>query len=400
MRRTIYIIIGVIVIAIIALAAWWFFFRNQTSQVTPSGTTGTLPQTGTQSGGNNGGSASTAASSTAGGTNQALVKSFGVLAVGPVFNYFVDKQNNTFIIAPDGAISEVASGQSSQASVLSSTPIENLISAAFSYDGKKILVNFGSSGNPQSSIFDIATKAWTPLPQGLISPRWSPSDYRIAYLLGGAVTSLSTIDAANLKKAAVLLTTLDVQDFALTQWFGKSQFILSGRPTAYVPTSVLLFDASKSTVVPLISNQNGAESLWIGPTSSTAALGLVFIQKGSTSHALQLISTAGASLQTLSFITLPSKCLFNVEQVATDTMLYCGIPRDAGAFSTAHLPDDYDQMVLFTSDDLYRINTVTGVTDSLLADQSQNFDITNLKFFNGTLFFVNRYDQKLYAIVL
>ena len=417
MKRTIYIVIGTIVVIVVVLAVWWLFTRSQLSQISSPGTTGTLPQTGTQSvgGGTSGGQQSNngiAASSSAagGGVNQAIVKSFGVLPVGPVFDYFVDAQNNIVVVGPDGTVSQVTNGHSS---FLSSTPIENLISTGFSYDGKKILVNFGVQSSPQSSIFDIATKSWTPLPQGLISPKWSPSDYKIAYLTNGSTTALSTIDATNLKKAATLLLTLNVQDFVLSQWLAGTQFVLAGRPTAYVPSSVLLFNATQKTLTPIVSEQSGAGSVWMGAgtTSSTATLGLVSVQRGpSQGYSLRLTDAAGNLVQSLSFVTLPSKCLFGVGQSSSSSssasssspypVLYCGIPRDAAALSTAHLPDDYDQMALFTSDDIYRINAVTGATDALLTDPSQNLDVSRLRFFNNTLFFVNRYDQKLYAISL
>jgi hypothetical protein len=57
-------------------------------------------------------------------------------------------------------------------------------------------------------------------------------------------------------------------------------------------------------------------------------------------------------------------------------------------------------MALFTSDDIYKINTATGATDALFSDQTQNLDTSDLKIFNNTLFFINRYDQKLYGLVL
>jgi Tfp pilus assembly protein PilW len=78
--------------------------------------------------------------------------------------------------------------------------------------------------------------------------------------------------------------------------------------------------------------------------------------------------------------------------------LYCGIPRSSSGFSSARLPDDYNTMALFTSDDLYKINTATGAEQVLWSDTMQSMDVSNVKFFNGALFFVNRYDQKLYGL--
>lgn len=55
-------------------------------------------------------------------------------------------------------------------------------------------------------------------------------------------------------------------------------------------------------------------------------------------------------------------------------------------------------MSLFTSDDIYKINLATNAVNPIWSDQTQNMDVSNMKIFNGTLFFVNRYDQKLYGL--
>ena len=60
--------------------------------------------------------------------------------------------------------------------------------------------------------------------------------------------------------------------------------------------------------------------------------------------------------------------------------LYCGVPRDSETLSISHLPDDYDQMALFTSDDIYQVNLQSGAIDTVFNDQSQNFDVSDVNF--------------------
>ena len=55
-------------------------------------------------------------------------------------------------------------------------------------------------------------------------------------------------------------------------------------------------------------------------------------------------------------------------------------------------------MALFTSDDIYKINTATGAVQCSGTIATQNMDVSDVKFFNNALFFVNRYDQKLYGL--
>ena len=79
-------------------------------------------------------------------------------------------------------------------------------------------------------------------------------------------------------------------------------------------------------------------------------------------------------------------------------MAYPPAGRDQQTFSNARLPDEYEQKVLFTADDFYKINVANGTLTAIFNDPGQTMDATKLKAFNNALFFVNRYDQKLYAI--
>ena len=80
--------------------------------------------------------------------------------------------------------------------------------------------------------------------------------------------------------------------------------------------------------------------------------------------------------------------------------LYCAVPRDTQKFDLARLPDDYDKKKLFTVDDFYKIDLGDGSITEVFADPAQALDAAQLQVANQTLFFVNRYDQRLYAISL
>lgn len=440
MKRYTYIIIGIIVAAAIVILVL-FLIKNNTASptITTSGTTsGSLPAVSTQGTREPGASSSVATlglTPTASGTsattnNQTVVQNFGVLSQSSVLDYFVDAKNNITAIQPTGVIITIANGQTV---TVSSSTIPDVISASFSYDGKKIAVSYGDPSNPQASIYNIATNAWTALPQGMFSPQWSPIDnYQIAYLAASSVgkLALATVNAANLKTAPTILLTLNTNDLTL-QWPTASEFILSDKPTSQNAGSVWVYNSSATTLSPFIYEATGAEGIW----SHNAAIpyGLTFFNKAAgQGNTLQLQAFSGnLPTQPLAFSTLPSKCTFNTElmPIATSTAnttgttasttassstkkvalksaptstpylaLYCGIPRSSSGFSSARLPDDYNTMALFTSDDLYKINTATGAEQVLWSDTMQSMDVSNVKFFNGALFFVNRYDQKLYGL--
>ena len=453
MKKYIFILIALVILA--ALVVFGLYLWKNGSLSIPGGTTGsigttgTLPSAGTQgtSSGTTTGTASNGGTTTGSngtgaqtsGTSGAIIVagSFGPLSNDPVLNYFVQPNNTVLALEPNGVVAKIVNGQTSY---LSSSTATNVISGAFSFDGKKALLSFGDPSNPQTSVFDVSSTKWTALPQGMQSPQWSPAaaDYRIAYLVAGTggTETLATINAAAPKSAAAALLTLHINDQSL-QWTTKTTFIIADKPSYQAPGSALLYNSAQGIITPIALNVAGFESAWSGALpASVPAEGMFSYNSGQGTDILQLVNGAGGVLQNLSLQTLPTKCGFGVATTtvvattsatsasatsatttATSTRttgapkaaaptstaylaLYCGIPRDATGFAAAHLPDDYNQMALFTSDDIYRVNTQTGEAEALWNASSQNVDVSDLKTFSNEIFFVDRYTNKLFALTL
>jgi hypothetical protein len=423
MKRSLLIIIAIIAVIVIVGVIYWFFLRNLLAAPGQEGSTGSLPQTGTGivgGGGNSGsGGALPSGGNPAGGIPTATTR-FGVVSNEPIFAYFVDAQNNVIAVEPDGKIAYITNGQTT---FLSSSQIENLLSADFSYDGTKILVNFGDPNSPQTSIFNLATKSWSPLAAGIISPIWSPSDYRIAYLTANAagVKSLATFDVSKNTAKPTTLLSLNAQDLSLS-WPQKNTITLSDKPSAFAQGFIWLFDIQKKTLARPIADNFGLETLWSNTTSS---VGIIFSSgAGKFGGTLSIMNDVSTNqTKNIVFLTLPSKCAFHYEAAVTSSVsmattatsasttastttlsiippylaLYCAVPNDPATLTRARLPDDYNQETLFTVDNFYKVHTNTGDMESFFLP-TVPLDATNLKMFNNILFFVNRYDQKLYAI--
>ena len=418
-RRLLIVLSVIALLIVVGIGLYFLFFGAKTpaspATGTQTGSTGSLPSAGNQ---NNAGNGITAGGTTTGvgasGANATLAKNFGVISSEPTLDYFVDAANTVTAIEPDGKIIQVTGGQ---VSTLNSLLVQNIISAGFSYNGAKVLVNFGDPANPQTSIFDVAAKTWTPLAQGLLSPVWSPSDYRIAFAASNAngTEGFGTFDLSKPKPAPVLITTLHAQDLAIA-WPSKNQVVFYAKPSAYAPGSAWSFDLQKSALAPIALETPGLAMLWSGPAFGQAAAPRVLEFSAGVANlggSLALTDASGNTTQRLKLLTLPSKCSFasatstlpaTASSTSTTTTstpyLFCGVPRDQNTLSVSHLPDDYNQMSLFTSDDIYRINLQNGAVDTVFNDPSQNLDISDVRFFNNTLFFINRYDEKLYAISL
>ena len=414
-RILIYVLIAIIIVGIIG-AVVYFLTRNNNQPASQTGQTGSLPSTNGGNGVLNQGANGSLPLGNAvkNGNPSGVAARLNIVSNEPVLDYFIDSRGVATIIEPDG---EIAAVVNNTADTINASEVENIISAGFSYDGTKILANFGAPSNPQTSVFDIKTKTWTPLPSGMVSPQWSPTDYRIVYLQNNSngTETLATLDASKTKNNITAILTLHIQDVSLL-WLSKNKIVFYDHPSIYTYGSVWLFDLQKKSLTPVIAEQRGMEATWSNTTTTT---GVVFIGDASQyGGRLQLVDGSGNNIEQFGFLTLPPKCLFNqfvvlgapssTIQTATTTAtltasssylaLYCGVPRDQSALSSSRLPDDYEQMTLFTSDNIYRINTSNGNMDALFDDQGQNIDVSDVKMFNGSLFFINRYDQKLYSL--
>jgi hypothetical protein len=460
MKRYLIILGAIIVIAIVAVIGLYLWKQSSATSPTTvgNGTTGSLPTTGTQgSSGNNGtggtGNGSTGGTGSNGGTgstggggnstNPALVAgSFGPLSNDPVLNYFVRSDNTVLIIEPNGVIARIAAGQ---ISYLSSSTATNVIGGGFSADGKKAFLTFGDQNFPQTASFDVSSSVWSSLPQGMLSPQWSPiaGDYRIAYLAAATGTeTLATLDASNPKKGSTSIFAFYAADLSM-QWYGKTQFFLVSRPSGQAPGNAMVFDSSANTLSPIAVNEPGIEGAWTTPSipASTPPEGLISYTSLGGSYALQLVNSIGNIVQTMSIETLPTKCGFSMASSsataaaratssstgstqsiiptapggsATGTAsgnasapkqylaLYCGIPRQSSGFLSSNIPDDYNQLALYTSDDIYRVNTnsPTGEATALWNDASQNVDVSDLKVMGSEVFFIDRYTQKLFTLTV
>lgn len=399
MKRIILILIIIVVAIIIAVGAYFLFFATKPA-TTQTGSTGTLPSTGTQTVGTSGGT-------TAGTAGNTIGTNFGVISNNAVLDYSVSAANVVTAIQPDGEVVQVSGGT---ATTISALQVQNILSASFSYDGKKILVSAGDPTAPQVSVFDVATKVWSPLGTDWQSAVWSPTDYRVAYRKDNAngTETFATVNAASPKTAPTVLVTLHAQDLAIA-WPTKNQLALSTRPSGIVDGSALLFNISTSALTPIVSETPGLAAIWDGITAANKAPSIPFGLQFTAGTAglggyLTLIDASGNSLQQIKFLTLPSKCAFAAQAAtgATSSVpyLFCAVPRDQSDLAYNHLPDDYNQLALFTVDNLYRINLQNGAINTVFDDATQSLDVSDVKLFNNILFFVNRYDNKLYAISL
>ncbi len=400
-KTLLYLLVAVAIVAVVAFVAYQFISGGNSGTPAVPSQTGLLPSAQNQQFPSGGQAASVGSFNTSGtGSANTSSSKFGIISNDPALDYFVNTANTVILAEPNGTIESITNGETS---ALNSTTTSNIINASFSYDGKKILLTAENGTTTQSNVFDIATKSWVRLPDGMQSPVWSPINYQIAYLApsNSGTETLATINAGTAGAKPVSLTVLGMEDMGL-QWPSKNTIVISDRPSAYAAGSIWSFDISSEALSSVAYENLGVESLW-------DASGSAIIFSGGVNNAggqLAFRDTAGVQ-KVLSFATLPSKCAFGAPIAASGTAnpsapIYCAVPSDQNIFSVARLPDEYNQDMYFTDDDFYSIDTDTGLLNEIFSASliNQTIDATDMKVFNNILFFVNRYDQKIYALAL
>ena len=406
------IIIILIVLVIGAVVFLGYYLRSRNESVAPSPPTaepGNLPTV----------QLPKATGSTQGaGQATGPIENLRIAVNVPTIDYFVDAKNSATFVQPDGQILKIGN---SGPEVLSASIVKNVVRASFSLDGKKVLVVMKESSGDQASVFDTERKTWRPLPQNANGPVWSPNNYLIAYfsnVSGGSVLSL--LDMANFASQPKVLLPLHQEDMTLN-WVAPDQILVADKTSALWNSFLWSLDLVKKIISPVIQDRPGLETVW---SSSSAPFGLMFsASQNQQGGQLWLVDKSGNALKQLNFLTLPTKCVFydnpvgvsaqapsstatstsaptSRETPKTQLVLICAVPRDQQRLSIAILPDAYQEKALFTSDDFFEINVNDGGVKTLFSDPVKNLDASTIKIFNQAIFFINRFDKKVYSVPL
>ncbi|MDO8664674.1 MAG: hypothetical protein Q7K44_03990 [Candidatus Liptonbacteria bacterium] len=413
------LIILIFILVVVALGFGGYYLRSrQESATAPTQTTNTLPPAQTAE---NQASTAQQTSTTQNQPAGAIGGSkLNIISQSQALDYSVDKGSNAFILQPDGRVIRMSGGK---AESLSSTTLASITSASFSSDGKRIAAYASDSlsGN-KIHIFDTEKKIWSLFPNAAQSFSWSPDSHKIAYLsLAGGINTVYIADGDNSRVKPSELIKIRGEDITIS-WPVPSTIFLGDRPNSAWNSSLWSLNISKKTISPVLTDLPGLETAW--GSSTTQSMGLAF-SSGTNGNGgkLQLINQDGKKLRTFDFITFPSKCVFYDKPVPQDSIkpssatststktvapvvaksfltLVCAIPRNGDTLNNSPLPDAYLKKALFASDDFFEINVSSGEIKSVFSDSSKNLDADDVKIFNQSVFFINRYDKKVYSIAL
>jgi hypothetical protein len=329
------------------------------------------------------------------------VGTFGRSVDAEVEAFYVMPSETVLYLERSGKVIKAAKNASVE--TLSSSPLMNIRSARFSFDGRRLLVGYGEV-NIQWSVFDTEKKTWHPLAGTILTATWSPSDNRIAYI---SARGIETIDMSAAKPQGQLIQKIAIADTDIL-WPSLNRLILADKPSSATRSSILSFDM-KTKEVGLIGEHLGYAGLWNFEGSRAVTFrGLAGGKGGSFFETDQ----KGTNEKQFNFLTLPQKCVFSSQVIplalssstpkgATTTrkeFLSCAIPRNQDRLFSEPLPDAYLKRALFTQDDLFDIDLSSGQLVPLLAENPDIFDADMLQVQNGRVFFRNRIDYKIYSV--
>lgn len=335
-------------------------------------------------------------------------KPFGLVADQEVVSYYPYSDGSIIFIQPGGQIMKVVG---TEGTVLSSLGISNLSYAAFSYDGKKIVATFGNPLNLQISVFDIDKKSWEPVfARPATPPIWSPNDYRLVFgTQDQEASTITLVDTQSSPAKTQNLITLNIQDMVLG-WKGTETLLVGERPSAFSSSQLISLDIRSKALSVLLKDWSGLDFLW-----NTAVQEGVILQanKNSTGGKMVLVGSSGVIARQFSYNSIPSKkCFFekpaSKNSNATSSsdlleqpsrLLICAIPKNTGRLTNAFLPDDYFQKELMTEDAIFEMDLETGGIRDISKMIGEGVDATMLKTTPEAVFFINRYNNKLYRLL-
>ncbi|MBS3903664.1 MAG: hypothetical protein KGZ30_04825 [Anaplasmataceae bacterium] len=331
---------------------------------------------------------------------------FGVVVDREVFDYAVLDDDSIIFIQSSGQIARISE---EGMEIVSSIGISNLRYAAISPDAQKTVVVFGSVESPQVSVFDLEEKAWEPVfiyPNSF--PIWAPNNHRLAYMTEEeGIPYLEVIDLGQANPRAQRLTSYNIFDAEIS-WKNSSEIIISQRPTAYALQTAVVYHLTRRTLTPLFSGETGLVFKWYPLIDQ----GVVFTNNRSTQGGvMDLVDGAGKRTKRFSFVAIPrDKCSFvqlpyaaqdpdkKVSVELQEASLLCALPNSRSGYGELILPDDYWQGKTVVPEKLIEVSLYDGTYRESSLGPTGYLDATNIQLGHDVLYFLNRFDRKVYGM--
>lgn len=313
-------------------------------------------------------------------TPEVVTQKLSILINSPVFEYWLGSKDNSLYFANlSGQLIKINSDGSRR--MVSSQSLSNLHEINFSADGSLAVAEFNYPSLPTFSVFSASSTSWAPLPAGVVSAAFSPDSKKLAYIDQAA---LKTLDLAAQK-------TTEIQKMSQVglrmKWLKLNEVLLATDPSIESNGRLYSFDLTAKTLRTIIDGEFGLDVNW----SKDGSIGIK-LNNSERIPKLTLIDDLGVIIANFQFLTVPEKCLIDSSKI------YCGVPKNIA--TGIALPDDYYKNKAYFLDDIYEFDLPTGKITKLFDGNEVAIDARDLKLKDGSLLFINRYDDKVYSLSL
>lgn len=303
-----------------------------------------------------------------------------------VFDFWVVPGNSEiYYLTPEGKIYAAKQGPDTDLSLQAINAL-NVVSP--SPNREKILASFGDPQSPQWAIFDSIDRVWRPLTGGILTATWGEdSDQIIAIVENKEGRNLVKIDIGqNPPASQTLINNLVFNDINLVFQSPQNLF-LTEKPAYNYEGRVWRIDLKTLLINTFIDKEAGLMVDWSADRH--------FRFHYSLKNKFYVVDERDGRSFPGFFTTWPSKC---VNQASTT---YCFTPEEIP--SQTKIPDDYLQRRFYSVDNLMALDQATGSWQSILESNVGTLpalDAYHPQYLNGSLYFVNRYDNSLYQLLL
>lgn len=292
--------------------------------------------------------------------------------------FWIDATDATiYTINAAGVISATPFGGSSEVSYGGDG--RSLISAEPSTRGDSAIITTGDKNAPIIAIVNAVTGSAAFLPATATSATWHPNGKDVIFFRGADSKNpegVYVFSAA--KKSSTLIAELSLRDVFLSPYDATSLLVMQ-RPSGNTESTAFKLNVKTGS----LSFLEKGTSLMASSYDSGSKF-ITYKKEGG----LTLKSASLPSVQNMP-LTIPNKCASSRKKI------YCGVPTNR----LSHFPMSYLEKAEYSIDKLVSIDNKGKVEDVWSSEgTTSGIDIYKPVFSGDSLYFINRYDSRVYSI--
>ncbi len=226
------------------------------------------------------------------------------------------------------------------------------------------------------------------LPQGIAQVAISPSKSKMFYLQNQAPLGI----ISNVDGTSPVTAFESAYREWLPAWTTDNKISLTTKATAFAPGFMYTLSPSNRSLQKVMGDIVGLTTL-MSPDGTK----VLYSQSANGAPNLYVLNSRDGSIRNLFFRTFSEKCVWSQKEV---DIVFCAVPQD---IAFGDYPDAWYQGLIFFTDDIWKINTVTGETRLIaklnqLSDQAIDAVNPVLNPAETFLVFNNKIDLSLWSL--